>query len=51
MTIYERTLEGIICLFIPFYDEVKFLFLLFLILTRARVSLSSLLCAKYNHCN
>ena len=38
---YERMLEGIICLFIPFYDEVKSLCLLFLILTRARVSLSS----------
>ena len=35
---YERMLEGIICLFIPFYDEVKSLVLLFLILTRARVS-------------
>jgi receptor expression-enhancing protein 5/6 len=36
---YERMLEGIICLFIPFYDEIKSLVLLFLILTRARVSL------------
>jgi hypothetical protein len=35
---YERMLESIICLFIPFYDEVKSLFLLFLIVTRARVS-------------
>jgi len=35
---YERMLESIISLFIPFYDEFKSLALLFLILTRARVS-------------
>lgn len=34
---YERMAEGIVSLFIPFYDEVKSLVLLFLILTRARV--------------
>ncbi|KAJ7129151.1 hypothetical protein C8R44DRAFT_541225, partial [Mycena epipterygia] len=33
---YERMAEGIVSLFIPFYDEVKSLVLLFLILTRAR---------------
>lgn len=35
---YERILESIIGLFIPFYDEFKSLVLIFLILTRARVS-------------
>ncbi|KAJ7571798.1 hypothetical protein C8J56DRAFT_753836, partial [Mycena floridula] len=35
-TAYERLLEGIICMFIPFYNEFKALALLFLILTRAR---------------
>ncbi|KAF7352313.1 hypothetical protein MVEN_01195000 [Mycena venus] len=34
--IYERMAEGIVSLFIPFYDEVKSLVLLFLIFTRAR---------------
>ncbi|KAJ7628093.1 hypothetical protein B0H17DRAFT_552708 [Mycena rosella] len=34
--LYERMAEGIVSLFIPFYDEVKSLVLLFLILTRAR---------------
>ena len=43
---YERTLEGIICLFIPFYDEVKSLSLLFLILTRARVSFYQAYCTR-----
>ncbi|KAJ7102645.1 hypothetical protein C8R43DRAFT_231562 [Mycena crocata] len=33
---YERMAEGIVSLFIPFYDEFKSLVLLFLILTRAR---------------
>lgn len=33
---YERLLEGIFSLFIPFYDEVKALTLLFLLVTRAR---------------
>ena len=37
MSIYERLLESVISLFIPFYDEFKSLALLFLILTRARV--------------
>ncbi|KAH9482193.1 hypothetical protein JR316_0004288 [Psilocybe cubensis] len=36
LSIYERTVESLICLFIPFYDEIKSLVLLFLILTRAR---------------
>ncbi|KAJ7887606.1 hypothetical protein B0H14DRAFT_3721359 [Mycena olivaceomarginata] len=34
--IYERLVEGIVSLFVPFYDEVKSLALLFLIFTRAR---------------
>lgn len=34
---YERMVEGIVSLFIPFYDEFKSMALLFLILTRARV--------------
>ncbi|PBK93877.1 hypothetical protein ARMGADRAFT_902046, partial [Armillaria gallica] len=33
---YERFLEGIFSLFIPFYDEVKALTLLFLLVTRAK---------------
>ncbi|KAJ7265481.1 hypothetical protein B0H12DRAFT_200261 [Mycena haematopus] len=33
---YERMIEGIVSLFVPFYDEVKSLVLLFLIFTRAR---------------
>ncbi|KAF9554534.1 hypothetical protein CPC08DRAFT_622474, partial [Agrocybe pediades] len=36
LTMYERTVESIVSLFIPFYDEFKSLLLLFLILTRAR---------------
>ncbi|KAJ7639443.1 hypothetical protein FB45DRAFT_905612 [Roridomyces roridus] len=34
--LYERMAEGIVSLFIPFYDEIKSLVLLFLIFTRAR---------------
>lgn len=37
---YERTLDGIIGIFIPFYSEIKSLMILFFLLTRARVSLS-----------
>jgi len=37
LSLYERILESVISLFIPFYDEFKSLALLFLILTRARV--------------
>ncbi|KAJ7784087.1 hypothetical protein B0H16DRAFT_1708832 [Mycena metata] len=33
---YERMAEGIVSLFVPFYDEIKSLVLVFLILTRAR---------------
>ncbi|KAF7432805.1 hypothetical protein PC9H_004748 [Pleurotus ostreatus] len=33
---YERFLERVVSLFIPFYDEMKSLVMLFLILTRAR---------------
>ncbi|KDR84264.1 hypothetical protein GALMADRAFT_236970 [Galerina marginata CBS 339.88] len=36
LSMYERILENIIRLFVPFYDEFKSLGLLFLILTRAR---------------
>ncbi|KJA29593.1 hypothetical protein HYPSUDRAFT_104460, partial [Hypholoma sublateritium FD-334 SS-4] len=36
LSMYERMVEGIICLLIPFYNEFKSLALLFLILTRAR---------------
>ncbi|KAF5352106.1 hypothetical protein D9757_010474 [Collybiopsis confluens] len=35
-SVYERILEPIISLFIPFYNEFKSLFILFLIFTRAR---------------
>ncbi|KAI0082519.1 hypothetical protein K474DRAFT_1578900, partial [Panus rudis PR-1116 ss-1] len=34
--VYENTLDGIIGLFIPFYNEVKAILILFFILTRAR---------------
>ncbi|CAK5275154.1 unnamed protein product [Mycena citricolor] len=33
---YERLAEGVVSLFVPFYDEFKSLAILFLILTRAR---------------
>ncbi|KAK7062254.1 hypothetical protein R3P38DRAFT_2834283 [Favolaschia claudopus] len=36
LMMYERLAEQIVSLFIPFYDEVKSLLLLFLIFTRAR---------------
>ncbi|KAF8180173.1 hypothetical protein BJ912DRAFT_809638, partial [Pholiota molesta] len=36
LSMYERMLESIVCILIPFYDEFKALALLFLILTRAR---------------
>ncbi|PPQ71369.1 hypothetical protein CVT24_011755 [Panaeolus cyanescens] len=36
LTMYERVIESIVSLFIPFYDEFKSLVLVFLILTRAR---------------
>ncbi|OBZ70118.1 hypothetical protein A0H81_09657 [Grifola frondosa] len=35
---YERTLDSVVGLFIPFYDEMKSLFILFFMLTRARGS-------------
>ncbi|KAI0776149.1 hypothetical protein BD413DRAFT_526838 [Trametes elegans] len=35
-TLYERWVETIIYLFIPFYSEIKALFILFFILTRAK---------------
>lgn len=35
---YERTLDGIVGLFVPFYDQWKTLLILFFIFTRARVS-------------
>ncbi|KAF5322644.1 hypothetical protein D9619_000241 [Psilocybe cf. subviscida] len=36
LSMYERTMESVICLLVPFYDEFKSIALLFLILTRAR---------------
>lgn len=39
---YERMVEGIVYLLIPFYNEFKSLALLFLILTRARVRICRL---------
>lgn len=36
--LYERLVESFISLFIPFYDEFKSMAILFLILTRSRVS-------------
>ncbi|RXW19369.1 hypothetical protein EST38_g6475 [Candolleomyces aberdarensis] len=33
---YERVIESLVSLFIPFYDEFKSMFMLFLIVTRAR---------------
>jgi hypothetical protein len=38
---YDRTLDGIVKLFVPFYDELKSLVILFFILTRSRVRTSS----------
>ncbi|OCH94298.1 hypothetical protein OBBRIDRAFT_747968 [Obba rivulosa] len=37
-TVYERTLDSVVCLFVPFYNELKSLVILFLLLTRARGS-------------
>ncbi|KDQ64222.1 hypothetical protein JAAARDRAFT_95625, partial [Jaapia argillacea MUCL 33604] len=34
--LYERTLDGIVCIFVPFYNEIKSVVLLFMLLTRAR---------------
>lgn len=34
---YEGYVEGLVSLLVPFYDEIKSLGLLFLIMTRARV--------------
>ncbi|KAH0588079.1 hypothetical protein J132_11042 [Termitomyces sp. J132] len=36
VTMYEGHIEGLVSLFVPFYDEIKCLGLLFLIMTRAR---------------
>ena len=38
LALYERMVEDFLSFFIPFYDELKSLVLLFLIVTRARVS-------------
>ncbi|KAL6309725.1 hypothetical protein BKA93DRAFT_758606 [Sparassis latifolia] len=35
-SLYERLLDGVVRVFIPFYDEIKSLVLLFFLLTRAR---------------
>ena len=37
--LYERTADRIVGIFIPFYNEIKSIVILFFILTRARVSL------------
>ncbi|EKM59484.1 uncharacterized protein PHACADRAFT_63289, partial [Phanerochaete carnosa HHB-10118-sp] len=34
--VYERTVDGIIGMFIPFYSEIKAILILFFLLTRAR---------------
>lgn len=36
---YERLVERIVCMFIPFYSELKMVFVIFLTLTKARVCL------------
>ncbi|TFL05811.1 hypothetical protein BDV98DRAFT_500042 [Pterulicium gracile] len=33
---YERLVERIVCMFIPFYSELKMVFVIFLTLTKAR---------------
>lgn len=35
---YERMVEVFVSLFVPFYDELKSMAMLFLIFTRARVT-------------
>ncbi|KAH9844345.1 uncharacterized protein C8Q71DRAFT_732208 [Rhodofomes roseus] len=35
-TMYERTLDGVIRVFIPFYDEIKSLVILFFLISRAK---------------
>jgi hypothetical protein len=35
---YERSIDRIVGVFIPFYSEIKALLILFFLLTRARVS-------------
>ncbi len=37
-TLYERWVETFVWLFVPFYSEFKSLFILFFLLTRAKVS-------------
>lgn len=44
---YERTVDPMVRLFVPFYDEVKSLVILFFLLTRARVSVRILLFSKH----
>ena len=39
-TLYERWVETFVWLFVPFYSELKSLFILFFLLTRAKVSIS-----------
>ena len=34
---YERTVDGIIRVFIPFYDEIKSLVIIFFLMSRAKV--------------
>lgn len=37
-TLYERLVEPIVSIFIPFYDQIKSLYVVFFIVTRAKVS-------------
>ena len=39
-TVYERWVETFVWLFVPFYSELKSLFILFFLLTRAKVRIS-----------
>lgn len=45
---YESTVDTVVSLFIPFYDELKSLVILFFMLTRARVCVVTLLSFQDN---
>lgn len=49
LLLYERNVERVVSIFIPFYDEVKALLLLFFLFTRARVSSCHLLLMIASH--
>lgn len=40
-TTYERTLDSVVGLFVPFYNEIKSLVIVFFLLTRARVRIDA----------